>query len=135
MTEFAHMRLLLVHSPGEGREMVEGILAHAGYGDVVTTPDPARTVELCVTERPDLVLLDLDVPGASHLALDAIRHLIEGADSLPVLVLSADASPEVRRWALSAGVRDFVRKPVEDIELARTRSERPSSTPPPAGAA
>ena len=41
MTDFAHMRLLLVHGSGEDRELVEGILAHAGYGDVVTTPDPA----------------------------------------------------------------------------------------------
>ncbi|MGH2894392.1 MAG: response regulator, partial [Solirubrobacteraceae bacterium] len=117
MTEFAQMRLLLVHGPGEGREPVESILTHAGYGDVVTTSDPARTLELCVTERPDLVLLDLDVPGASHLALDAIRHLTDGADSLPVLAFTADAPPEVRRWALSAGVRDFVAKPVDHAEL------------------
>jgi putative two-component system response regulator len=117
MTEFAHMRLLLVHGPAEGRELVEGILAHAGYGDVVTTPDPSRTLELCVTERPDLVLLDLDVAGASHLALDAIRHLTGAADSLPVLALSGDAAPEMRRWALSAGVRDFVNKPVDPTEL------------------
>ena len=31
MTEFAHMRLLLVHGPGEGRELVEAVLAQAGY--------------------------------------------------------------------------------------------------------
>jgi putative two-component system response regulator len=117
MTEFAHMRLLLVHGPAEGRELVEGILAHAGYRDVVSTPDPSRTLELCVTERPDLVLLDFDVAGASHLALDAIRHLTGGVDSLPVLALSGDTAPEVRRWALSAGVRDFVNKPVDHTEL------------------
>jgi putative two-component system response regulator len=117
MTEFAHMRILLVPSRGEELEMVEGILAQAGYGDVVTTPDPARTLELCVTERPDLVLLDLDVSGASHLALDAIRHLTEGAHSLSVLALSADAPSEVPGWALSAGVRDFVSKPVVHAEL------------------
>jgi putative two-component system response regulator len=117
MTEFAHMRLLLVHGPTEGRELVEGILAHAGYGDVVTIPDPSRTLEMCLTERPDLVLLDLDVAGASHLALDAIRHLTGAADSLPVLALSGDTAPEIRRWALSAGVRDFVNKPVDHTEL------------------
>jgi response regulator RpfG family c-di-GMP phosphodiesterase len=117
MTEFAHMRLLLVHGPTEGRELVEGILAQAGYGDVVTIPDPSRTLEMCLTERPDLVLLDLDVAGASRLALDAIRHLTGAADSLPVLALSGDTAPELRRWALSAGVRDFVNKPVDHTEL------------------
>ncbi len=116
MTDFAHMRLLLVHGSGEDRETVEAILARAGYRDVVTTPDPGRTLELCVTERPDLVLLDLDAPGASH-ALDAIRHLTEGADSLPVLALTSDAAPEVRRWAFSAGARDLVARPVDHGEL------------------
>jgi putative two-component system response regulator len=117
MTEYAHMRLLLVHAPGEGRELAEAALAQAGYGNVVTTPDPARTLELCVTERPDLVLLDLDVPGASHAALDAIRHLTEGHNSLPVLALSASAGSDIRRWALAAGVRDFIAKPIDVGEL------------------
>jgi putative two-component system response regulator len=117
MTEFAHMRLLLVHGAGEGRELVEATLAQAGYGDVMTTPDLSRTLELCVTERPDLLLLDLDVAGSSHQALEEIRHLTEGSDGLPVLALSAAATPEIRRWALSMGVHDFVGKPVDDAEL------------------
>lgn len=123
MTEFAHMRLLLVHGPGEDRQLAEAALAQAGYGYVVTTPDPSRTLELCMTERPDLVLLDLDIAGASHQALDAIRHLTDGIDGLPVIVLSADAPPEIRRWALAMGVRDFVAKPVDDTEfLVRVRN-------------
>ena len=117
MTEFAHMRLLLVHGPVEGPEVIEDILAHGGYRHVVSAPDPARTLELCVTESPDLVLLDLDVPGASQVALDSIRHLTQGVGSLPVLALTADAPPEVRRWALSTGVRDFVTRPVDHAEL------------------
>ena len=117
MTEFAHMRVLLVHGPGEARERLEFALAHAGYGNVLTTPDPARTLELCVTEQPDVVLLDLDIPGASHQALEAIRNLTEGAAGLPVLALAADTSPDTRREALAAGVRDFIAKPVDETEL------------------
>jgi putative two-component system response regulator len=116
MTESADTRLLLVHAPGEGCGLVEAALARAGYTSVVTT-DPSRTLELCVTERPELVLLDLDVPGSSHEALHAVRHLTEGTDSLPVLALTAGATPEIRRWALSMGVRDFVAKPIDDTEL------------------
>jgi putative two-component system response regulator len=116
MTEFADTRLLLVHAPGEGCGLVQAALARAGYAAVVTTPDPSCTLELCATERPELILLDLDVPG-SHDALHAIRHLTEGSDSLPVLALTAGATPEIRRWTLSMGVRDFVAKPVDDTEL------------------
>jgi putative two-component system response regulator len=118
MTEFAHMRLLLVHGPGEGSERVHAALVQAGYTEILATTDPAHTLELCLAEGPDLVLLDLDVHGdSSHRALDAIRQLTDGADSLPVLALSAGASPELRRWALANGVRDFVGKPVDSTEL------------------
>lgn len=116
MTHVAHMRLLLVHGPGEGREHTVYALAQAGYGDVVST-DVERALELCVAERPDVVLLDLDAPGASQRALESIRHLTDGAHSLPVLALTSNTTPEVRRWALSNGVRDFVAKPIDEAEL------------------
>ncbi len=115
MTEFAHIRLLIVHGP-EGCERLGEVLTHAGYAGIVTTADPNRTLELCVTEKPDLVLLDLDQPGSSHRALESIRHLTEGADGLPVLALSARATTDAE-WALSTGVRDFVSKPIETAEL------------------
>ena len=117
MTDSTHMRLLLVHGPSEERESILAALAQAGYADVVVTADAARTLELCASERPDLVLLDLDSDGTRHHALDAIRQLSEGADRLAVLGLSASASAESRRWVLSLGVRDFVVKPVEPSEL------------------
>lgn len=116
MTEFPHMRLLILCGPGEERELIVDALTHRGYRDVVCA-DPACALELCVTERPDLVVLDLDAPGASHATLESIRHLTSGAECLPVLAVSADAAPETRRYALSNGVRDFVAKPVEQTEL------------------
>ncbi len=123
MTEFAHMRLLLVRSAGERRDDVAAALAEGGYRDVISVTDPERVLELCVTENPDLLLLDLDVPVASHRALEAIRHLTEGADSLPVLGFSASSTPEPRQWYLAMGVRDVVSEPVQATELlARVRN-------------
>jgi putative two-component system response regulator len=116
MTQVAHMRLLLVQRPGGGRDETVHALGQAGYGDVVTT-DADRTLELCMTERPDIVLLDLDEPGTSRRALESIRHLTDGAHCLPVLALSADATSETRHWALANGVRDFVSKPIDATEL------------------
>ena len=63
MTELSHMRLLLVHAPGDGRKLIEDVLAQAGYGDVISNGQIDRTLELCVTERPDVVLLDLGLAG------------------------------------------------------------------------
>jgi putative two-component system response regulator len=111
------MRLLIVHEPGDGCELITESLAHAGYTDIVSTGDPTRTHELCVTEKPELVLLDLDMPGSSHRTLEAIRYLTDGPESLPVLALTADTTPDARRTALSMGVRDFVAKPIDETEL------------------
>jgi putative two-component system response regulator len=123
MTEFAHMRLLLVHGPGAARDLIAAALAQAGYGDVTSCPESERILELCMSERPDLVLLDLDVAGTSHRALEAIRHMTDGVAALPVLGLTEDTSAEMRSWALAAGVRDVVNKPVDATELcARVRN-------------
>jgi putative two-component system response regulator len=123
MTEFSHMRLLVVHASGDDRGLIQDSLAQAGYADVMSSGDIHRTLELCVAERPDLVLLDLDVPGASEAALEGIRHLTDGADSLPILALSTEPSADLRSWGLGAGVRDFVGVPIDATELiARVRN-------------
>jgi putative two-component system response regulator len=123
MTEFAHMRLLLVHGPSAGGDLIADALAQAGYGDVNSSPEPERILDLCMSERPDLILLDLDVGGASHRALEEIRHMTDGVAALPVLGLTEDTSREMRSWAFAAGVRDVVNKPVDATELcARVRN-------------
>jgi putative two-component system response regulator len=116
-TEFAHMRLLIVDEDVATRETVTRMRTHAGYRDIVSTETPARANEICVAEQPDLVLFDLDGPRSwSHL-LAEIRHLTEPPESLPVLVLTADAASETRRTALGLGARDFVAKPLDGTDL------------------
>ena len=73
---------------------------------------------MCHAHRPDLVLLDLHMPGRSGFdVLAEIRDLLEPPESLPVVVLTADASRDARHRALSAGARDFVNKPIDPTEL------------------
>ena len=117
MTELTDMRLLIVIDDSAARETLRHSLEQAGYTDIVCTGDPARALELCVAEQPDLVLFDLDTPGLSLQALSKIRHLTEPPEQLPVLVLTDDNSPDARHRALSLGVRDFVAKPIDSADL------------------
>jgi putative two-component system response regulator len=117
MTEFGHMRLLIVDDDLAGHEVLTHSLAQAGYRDVLSTDDPTRAHQVCITERPDLVVLDLDMAGWSAQALAKIQHLTEAPELLPVLGLTADPSSDARRSALSFGVRDFISKPIEQTEL------------------
>jgi putative two-component system response regulator len=116
-TEFAHMRVLIVDGDAGRRDLLTHALAQAGYIDTVSTGDLASTHRVCVAEQPDLVLLDLDEPGASAQALEDIRHLTEAPESLPVLAITADVARGTQARALSRGVRDFVAKPVDPTEL------------------
>ena len=112
------MRLLIVDDNAANVALLEQVLAQGGYDDILSTRDAAVASTMCHTQHPDLVLLDLHMPGFSgYEVLAEIRELIEPPESLPVLVLTADASRDARHRALAAGARDFVNKPIDPTEL------------------
>lgn len=98
--------------------LLERILAHAGVTRVHTTTDPARVLELYRREQPDIVLLDLHMPGMDGIAvMDAIRRSTPPGRYVPVVVLTADATPQARNRVLDAGANDFLTKPVDRTEV------------------
>jgi putative two-component system response regulator len=117
MTELTDMRLLIVDAEPDVRESLAHVLAQAGYSDIVSTDDPSGAHQLCLDERPDLVLLDLDAAGSSYEALAKLQHLTEAPECLPVLAVTGGETAEARDKAVVLGVRDFVAKPVEAAEL------------------
>ena len=114
----AAMRILIVDDQGFNIAVMTGMLAEAGYTDVISTRDPRTVPEVCAAQRPDLVLLDFHMPGMTGLeVLGLIAGLIHGAESLPVLIVTSDPTPQRRYDCLSAGARDFLTKPIDQIEL------------------
>jgi EAL domain-containing protein (putative c-di-GMP-specific phosphodiesterase class I) len=80
--------------------------------------DPWEVIDLYTSLRPDLVLLDLHMPGKDGVAvMQAIRAATPDDDFVPVIVLTADATSEARQRALAAGANDFLTKPVDRIEV------------------
>jgi putative two-component system response regulator len=79
--------------------------------------------DLYIQHRPDLILLDLHMPHLTGLeVMDRLNEIAE-ASYLPILILSADLTPEARRDALSHGAKDFVGKPfMQDELLLRIRT-------------
>ena len=80
---------------------------------VVVAPDGHQAVSLANSEQPDLVIMDLGLPGID--GWDATAILKAGADTrhIPIIVLSAHAMPNDRHQALAAGGDDFDTKPVQ----------------------
>ncbi len=119
MTEQTEIRLLLVDDEASLREPLADYLGRQGF--VVTqAADAAKARTALQDARPDLVLLDIMMPGEDGLSL--CRHLIEGKQ-LPVIFLTARGEATDRIVGLEIGADDYVVKPFEPRELvARIRS-------------
>ncbi|MGI9099172.1 MAG: HD domain-containing phosphohydrolase [Solirubrobacteraceae bacterium] len=98
--------------------LLRRILERDGYTRVEVTTDPSRVPEMFVETRPDLVLLDLHMPGMDGFELmERLGPLTGDGRDVPFLVLTADATDATKRRALSVGARDFLTKPLDRIEL------------------
>jgi two-component system OmpR family response regulator len=119
MSETAPTRLLLVDDEAALREPLAEYLSRQGF--VVTQSASAADARaLLRDETPDLVLLDIMMPGEDGLSL--CRHLVE-AKSIPVIFLTARGEATDRIVGLEIGADDYVVKPFEPRELvARIRS-------------
>ncbi len=98
--------------------VLEHLLAGWEYPNVFGTSVSKQVIELVERVDPDLVLLDLQMPQPD--GFEIMRRLasrIRGPDRLPVLVLTADISPDAKRQALSLGARDFLTKPFDPDEV------------------
>lgn len=98
--------------------LLEKMLKKQGFTRVVSTTFPDYFRVLMSQRTPDLVLLDLHMPGISGLELlEEVNPNPGSSARTPVLVLTADGRPDVRRRALQRGARDFVNKPFDPPEV------------------
>lgn len=104
--------------------LLEMLLRSAGVARVHGLTDPSEAVTRCLELRPDLLLLDLHMPEVDGFAvMEALGAALEKEAFLPVLVLTADATPHTKKRALAAGAKDFLMKPFDHTEvLLRVRN-------------
>jgi len=110
-------RILVVDDQPGNLRLLEDLLAREGFGNVLSTTDSALVIDLYTAFDPDLVLLDLLMPGLDGFAvLERLARCREADDFRPVLVLTADATRDAKRRALSLGAKDFLTKPFDTVE-------------------
>jgi CheY-like chemotaxis protein len=105
-------KLLLVEDNEMNRDMLSRRLIRRGY-EVAVAVDGAQGVAMAQSEKPDLVLMDLSLPGID--GWEATRRIKAGAETkhLPVIGLTAHAMAGDREKALEAGCDDYDTKPIE----------------------
>lgn len=112
--------LLVIDDDSRVRTVVSWQLEAEGYA-VREAADGNAAWQAIVDQRPDLVVLDLSLPGLS--GLDLLRRLRDGGDRTPVVVLSGRNGEGDRIQGLDLGADDYLVKPFSPGELAaRVRS-------------
>jgi EAL domain-containing protein (putative c-di-GMP-specific phosphodiesterase class I)/CheY-like chemotaxis protein len=124
MTTMLHGRIYIADDEPANVELLEAILERAGFTSIRSFPDGQALLDAITDQEPDLILLDLRMPVIDGLAVLQSLHTGPTAGGfLPVLVLTADATPLSRDQALSSGAHDYLTKPFDPAEvLLRVRN-------------
>ena len=111
-------KIMIVDDEPINIKVVQKYLKLAGYQHVIGVNDPYAVLGGIAREQPDLVLLDVMMPGVSGLEiLSQIRADARWA-FLPVIIVTAADNEETKLKALALGATDFLGKPVNGTELA-----------------
>lgn len=111
-------RILIVDDQDNNVTALSQILDRAGYAICISITDPAEALAKFAAIQPDLLLLDWHMEPLSGLEfIQELKNRVPRGELPPVLVLTADISPETRREALAIGATDFLSKPLDASEV------------------
>jgi CheY-like chemotaxis protein len=105
-------RILVVEDNDRNLKLVRDVLRHAGF-DVVEARSGEQGVALAQEEPPDLVLMDLGLPGID--GSESLRRLraTPSTAAVPVVAVTAYAMPQDRERTLQAGFDGYLTKPID----------------------
>lgn len=109
-------KILLVEDNEMNRDMLSRRLLKAGF-EMVVAVDGERAIDLARSEAPDLILMDISLPGLD--GWEATRRLKARPEtrSIPIIALTAHAMAGDREKSLAAGCNDYDTKPIDFLRL------------------
>ena len=117
--ELFSSKILLADDNPVNVTLLERLLTKSGYTNIVGVTSSLKAEEICLTDPPDLLILDLHMPVKDgYGVLESLRTHGMIDTYLPILVFTADVTPEARRRALTLGASDFLTKPGDALEIS-----------------
>lgn len=109
--------VLIVDDDANVRELLQNYLESKGY-KVGTSGDGWDAVREIVVNRPDLVLMDINMPKLNGLGALDILKMTQVSENLPIIITSSDGDKDTILKAAQLGADDFIVKPFSFAELA-----------------
>jgi len=94
-----------------------GLRLKAGGYDVVTAQDGEEAIRVAHEEKPDLIILDVRMPGKDGYAVFQELRAVEDTKSIPVLFFSALQPEQFEQKAIPLGANGFISKSVDPAEI------------------
>ena len=111
-------KILIIDDEDPNVRLLERFLMRAGFENFISTTDSREAAALFADFQPDLVLTDWLMPEVDGCdVIEQVRALSGTDDYLPIVVLTADITPETKKRALTAGATDFLTKPFDQTEV------------------
>ena len=114
------MKILYIEHDGDNLYMLKKRLERSGGFEVIAAEDSERGCKLAVTEHPDVILIDLEMPVMDR--WEPVRTLKKDPRTrdIPIIGMSAYAEASEREKAITAGCDEFDAKPIEFESLVAT---------------
>lgn len=114
----ASSKIMMVDDEPINMRVLQLHLSALGYGRFVSVTDSTQAMDKIRSERPSVLLLDLNMPEVSGLEILRDVRADDELKQLPIIVLTSSNDPETKVEALELGASDFLPKPVDANELA-----------------
>jgi signal transduction histidine kinase/ActR/RegA family two-component response regulator len=116
-------KVLYIDDVQKNLELVEAIIATHSKLEILSASNARDGIEICKTEAPDLILMDIHMPGMDGWEAFKILQTFEETKTIPVMALTANSMEEDINRAMNMGFRDYITKPIELKKFLATINE------------
>jgi CheY-like chemotaxis protein len=107
-------RVLIVEDTPENMYALKRVFQHEGF-EIIEATNGHEAVQKSEEEKPDLILMDMRLPGLS--GYEATERIRQKLPALPIIAITADALPGDREKALELGCIAYFSKPIQYREI------------------
>jgi twitching motility two-component system response regulator PilH len=109
-------RIMVVDDSPTERAYLENLLKRNGY-EVLLVDSGESAIERSKTDRPDLILMDVVMPGLNGFQATRAITRDEATKLIPVVICTTKDQETDKIWGLRQGAKDYVTKPIDEADL------------------